>query len=238
MPVCLCAVYASSASNISTHKCAFSGISQLSDELSWEKCIKIALPCSCGKGSCYVIHLSWCIWLCNLHPQQMNSPTDASFSLVGHKFLWFNNPIMLCFTCISNPLFLSAVVWTAASATTAMKPTLVASPASPTAPLLSPGATDSPVLVCKPATLLPQRAAAMCRALRPRLSTPLTPCLPAAPAASATHHAASSSKAWTPETATSSLVTWVILMYFARALMTTTTMTIWPMGECLHVLLC
>lgn len=233
MPVCLCAVYASSASHIST----ISGILQLSDELSWEKCIKIALPTSCGKGSCYVIHLSWCIWLCNLHPQQMNSPTDASFSLVGHKFLWFN-PAMLCFTCISNPLFLSAVVWTAASAMTAMKPTLVASPASPTAPLLSPGAKDNPVLACKLATLLPQRAAAMWWAPRPRLNTPLKPCLPAAPAASATRHAVSSSKAWTPETATASLVTWVILMYFARALMTMTTMTIWPMGECLHVLLC
>lgn len=142
---------------------------------------------------------------------QSSSSTDE-FShrcilFFSHKFLWFNNPLMLCFTCISNPLFLSAVVWTAASATTAMKPTLVASPASPTAPLLSPGATDSPVLVCKPAMLLPQRAAAMCWAPRPRLSTPLTPCLPAAPAASATRHAASSSKAWTSETATSSLVT-------------------------------
>lgn len=148
-----------------------------------------------------------------------------------------HNPIMLCFECISNSLFPSTVVWTAACVTTVMKPTPAASPASPTVPRLSHGATDSPVLVCKPAMPRPQPDPAICREPKPRPNTPLTRCPLAAPAASATRHAASSSKAWTLEIATSSLVTSVILMYFARALMTTMT-TIWPMGECLHVFVC
>lgn len=171
--------------------------------------------------------------ICILNRWRWSCIRFFSRSRVPVAFLTSNNPIMLCFGCISNPLSPSTVVWTAASAMTATKPTLAASPASPTALHLSPGATASPVLVCKPAMRLPQLAAAICRASRPRPNTPLKQCPLAAPAVSTTRHAASSSKAWTLEMATSSLVTWVILMYFARALMTTTMTTIWPMGECL-----
>lgn len=148
-------------------------------------------------------------------------------------FIASHNPVMLCSEYISNSLFPSTVVWTAACVTTVMKPTLAASPASPTGPRLSRGDTASPVLVCKPAMPLPQPDPAICREPKPRPNTPLRRCPLAAPAASATRHAASSSKA------TSSLVTSVILMYFARALMTTMMMTtIWPMGECLLVFVC
>lgn len=91
----------------------------------------------------------------------------------------------------------SPAVWTAATwAMIAMRPTLVASPVSPTARHHSPGAMASLALAFKRATRRPPLGDT--RAARPPRSTRPTQCLPEA--TSAARHALSSSKAWTPMT--------------------------------------
>ena len=98
------------------------------------------------------------------------------------------------------PPHVPLAVWTAVMwATTAMRPTLAAFPACPTAHHLSPGATVSPALVFKRATLRPPQVEGT-RAVRAAPSTRLTRCQLAAPAASAARLASSSSKGWTTPT--------------------------------------
>lgn len=132
-------------------------------------------------------------------------------------------------------LFLSVAVWRAASAMTAMKPTLAASPACPTVLHLCPGVTVSPVLVCRPVTPL-HPPAAVTWARSPRLSSRLTRCPRAAPDASPAPSAATSWKVWTLETVIWSVAIWATPTCLAKACTTTTTTTIiWPTGECLYV---
>lgn len=124
--------------------------------------------------------------------------------LCGHPFLglflltsWQNVPDVQNVTLSDPFLRLSPAVWTAATwAMTVTRPTLAASPVSPTARHPSPGAKASPALDSKRATLrLPQGDT---RAARPLHSTQPTPCQLAA--TSAARHASSSWKAWTPMT--------------------------------------
>lgn len=131
-------------------------------------------------------------------------------------------------------LFPSVAVWRAASAMTAMKPTLAASPACPTVLHLCPGVTVSPVLVCRPVTPL-HPPAAVTWARSPRLSSRLTRCPRAAPDASPAPSAATSWKVWTLETVIWSVAIWATPTCLAKACTTTTTMIIWPTGECLYV---
>lgn len=129
--------------------------------------------------------------------------------LCGHPFLglflltsWRNVPDVQNVTLSDPFLCLPPAVWTAATwAMTVTRPTLAASPVSPTARHPSPGAKASPALDSKRATLrLPQGDT---RAARPLHSTQPTPCQLVA--TSAARHASSLWKAWTPMT--SSLVT-------------------------------
>lgn len=114
----------------------------------------------------------------------------------------------------------SPAVWTAATwATTVMRPTLVASPVSPTAHRHSLGAMASLALAFKRAMLRPPLGDT--RAARPPRSTQPTQCH--LEATSAARHASSLLKAWMPMT--SSPATWVTVTFLGSVcrMMTTTT---------------